>query len=106
MNADKHMAENFRTISQLIRYLTDEMIKTHRVPYDVVNDNYLLIPKCTHLFRLSNVDAEKLMDGVYSGCMDAKQVKEDLLFDYCVLKLEEFQKSRSINSYKNYLMQE
>lgn len=100
------MVKDFKTIGQLVRYLTDEMVRTHKDPFDTVSDNYYLIPKCTHLFRLSNLDTEKLMDGIYSGCTDAKQVKEELLFDYCVLKLQEFQKSRSINSYKHYLMQD
>lgn len=106
MNADKHMAENFRTIGQLIRYLIDDMKATQFSPYDTVATNHTLLANSTHLFRLSSKEAEQLRNSKYRGNKTIDCIKQELLFDYCVLKLEEFQKSRSINSYKNYLMQE
>lgn len=100
------MNAEFKTIGQLIRYLIDEMVKSHKEPYEVVSDNRQLISECTHLYRLSHLEAEILMQGSYHYCVDAKDVKEELLFDYCVVKLKEFLISRSISSYKKFMMQE
>ena len=100
------MTDDFKTIGQLIRYLIDEMVKSHKEPYEVVSDNKHLILKCTHLYRLSHLEAEILMQGSYHYCVDGKDVKVELLFDYCVVKLKEFLVSRSISSYKKYMMQD
>ena len=99
-------ANEFKTIGQLIRYLIDDMKATQFSPSDTVGTNLSAIANSTHLFRLSREEAEKLMKSKYRGCKTIECIKEELLIDYCILKLEEFQKSRSINSYKHYLLQE
>ncbi len=98
------MAENFKTIGQLIRYLTDEMKNNHLSPNDTVATNSYLIFQCTHLYRLSSKEADMLRKSKYNYCTSSTEVKEELLYDYCVLKLEEYSLSRSINSYKNYIL--
>lgn len=96
----------FKTIGQLIRYLTEDMKATHLSPNDTASNNFYLISQSTHLFRLSSKEADKLMQDRYKGCRNIKEVKEELLYDYCVVKLNEFSLSRSINAYKNYILSE
>lgn len=98
------MVEDFKTIGQLIRYLINDMKNNHLSPNDTVATNSYLVFQCTHLFRLSNKEAEMLMKSKYKECKGVADVKEELLYDYCVVKLEEYSLSRSINSYKNYLI--
>lgn len=98
------MTTEFKTIGQLIRYLIDDMKATKFSPYDTVATNLTLLADNTHLFRLSKQEAEQLGDSWYRGSKTIDCIKQELLFDYCVLKLVEFQQSRSINSYKNYLL--